>query len=302
MEPELPDSFIKTIQESFGTAGRLWLERLPGLVGEAIRRWNLSEVRIVQNLSYNYVAFARRGSEQVVLKIGVPDRELTSEMTALQIFNGSGAVRLLEGNEPDGMFLLERLRPGCLLSTLEQDDQATQIAAEVMLHLWRPAPAEDRLIRLSDWFRGLDQLRPTYDGGTGPFPGNLVEEVQELLPRLFTESNPSRLIHGDLHHFNILQSARGWLAIDPKGVIGPPEYEAGPFLLNPVPDLLKRGDPKALLERRIAILSERLGFARRSLRDWGLCHAILSGWWDRSSAAGREYDLACADLISRLQI
>lgn len=298
---DLSSDFIKNIQNSFGEEGRLWLSALPDLIAEATRCWNLTEVQPVSNLSYNYVAFAQRNSEDVVLKIGVPNRELTSEMAALRFFNGVGAVRLLEADEKSSSFLLERLMPGEMLSTLENDDQATQIAADSMLRLWRPAPSDTAFIRLSDWFKGLDNLRPAFDGGTGPFPGKLIEEVEELLPQLFAESRPPLLIHGDFHHFNILQSARGWLVIDPKGVIGHPEYEAGPLLMNPMPDLLKQSNPKARIERRIAILSERLGFSQHCLRDWGLCHAVLSTWWDMSpEGVGGDYSLACAKIISTI--
>ncbi len=297
MELDLPDSFIKTIQTGFGNRGRPWLERLPDLVGEAIRIWNLTAVEPVPNLSYNFVAWAQRGGEAVVLKIGIPDPELTSEILALRQFNGAGAVRLLEAREEQGMFLLERLQPGDMLSGLADDDQATTIAADVMQRLWKPAPDDKNLIRLTDWFKGLDRLRPAFEGGTGPFPKRLVEQVEELLPELFRASSPARLIHGDLHHFNILRSGRGWLAIDPKGVIGHPEYEVGPFLLNPVPELLKRDHPKACLERRIAILSERLGFAPQRLKEWGLCYALLSSWWDWPSG-GSAYGIECAHLLA----
>jgi streptomycin 6-kinase len=299
----LPQDFIATIQNTFGDEGRAFLHALPGLVTEASRRWDLSEVQAVSNLSYNFVAWAKRGDEEVVLKIGVPNRELTSEMAALRLFNGQGAVRLLEADEARGMCVLERLRPGEMLSTLKDDDQSTHIAAEVMLRLWKPAPMDDAFIRLSDWFKGLDRLRPAFSGGTGPFPKKLIEEVEETLPRLFADSTSPMLIHGDLHHFNILSSAPGWLAIDPKGVIGPPEYEVGPLLINPMPGFLNGSRPEVRMERRIAILSERLGFSRQSIRDWGLCHAVLSAWWDMSpEGKGGEYSIRCAEVLSKAQL
>ncbi|MBI3738536.1 MAG: phosphotransferase [Chloroflexi bacterium] len=304
----LPPTFITTIQNTFGDEGRLWLDRLPALVSEASRRWQLTNVRPVPNLSYNFVAFAHRPStlpkggpalgEDIVLKIGVPNRELTSEMTALRLFDGHSAVRLLEADEQQFMFLLERLRPGEMLSTLEDDDQATNIAADVMPNLWQPAPIDARLIQLADWFAGLDKLRPAFNGGTGPFPKQLIEEVEELLPRLFSESSPPMLIHGDFHHFNILSSERGWIAIDPKGVIGPPEYEIGPLLINPWGDLQKISQ---LTKRRIAILSERLGFSRQMIRDWALCHAVLSAWWSIQDHESGEFAIKCAEILSEIK-
>jgi streptomycin 6-kinase len=273
----------------------------------------LTDITPVENLSYNFVAYANRPStaasirsasaQGVVLKIGVPNPELTSEMAALRLFNGDGAARLLKADPECGMYLLERLYPGEMLATLADDDQRTHIAADVMLRLWRPAPQGLPFIKLSDWFAGLDGLRPHFNGGTGPLPKHIVEMAEALIPELFATSSPPLLIHGDLHHFNILFSERGWLAIDPKGVIGPPEYEVGPLLINPIPDFLRGGAAVRQAERRIAILSEWLGFAPQRICDWAICHAVLSAWWDiEDSGESSKYSIACAEVYDEVRI
>ena len=74
---------------------------------------------------------------------------------------------------------------------------------------------------------------------------------------------PPVVLHGDLHHFNILAAERQpWLAIDPKGVVGEPVYETGALLRNPWPDLLSLPDPGRILARRVDQLAEELGFDR----------------------------------------
>jgi streptomycin 6-kinase len=295
---ELPSPFVSNIRKYFAE-GESWLSHLPTLIKMATRRWDLSEVRPVDNLSFNYVAFAKRGKEDVILKIGVINHEFFSEMTALRIFNGDGAVQLLDADEDNCMYIMERLRPGEMLVTVEDDETRTHIACDVMTRLWRYQP-QGSLIQLSDWFDGLKGLRTRFGGGTGPFPQHLVERVESLIPDLFANSSPPVLLHGDCHHFNILSSERGWLAIDPKGVIGPAGYEVGPLLMNPWGDFLDRPDPVGITERRLAILSERLGFPRERLRDWGLCHAVLSAWWDLAGdGTGGEYSIGCAEVIAR---
>lgn len=299
----LPPDFLHNIQNAFGEAGRRWLAELPSLLEEAAQTWDLTLGEPLL-LSYNYVCAAKRadGSE-VVLKLGVPNRELLSELNALRLFNGDGACRLLEADEQRSMFLLERLRPGKMLVELENDDERTHIAADLMQRIWRTPPQTEEFIRLSEWFAELHGLRPRYQGGTGPFPKNLVEQVESLLPELFAQSEAPVLMHGDFHHFNILSSERGWLVIDPKGVIGPPGYEVGPLLINPIPDWPYRPESKRQTERRIAILSERLGWPRPIIRDWGLCHCLLSAWWDLTSDdTGIEYSLACAELLMRVTL
>ena len=109
-------------------------------------------------------------------------------------------------------------------------------------------------------------------------------------------------MHGDFHHFNILSSERGWLIIDPKGVIGPACYEVGPLLINPWGDLLSGKNYRQMTKRRIDILHERLGFERKRIREWGLAHAILSAWWSIEERTGEEYALAFAEMIADLDI
>jgi streptomycin 6-kinase len=294
----LSHEFITTIQNTFSDKGSSWLASLPDLIDEASRRWSLTNIQPVPNLSYNFVAFAARGGEDVVLKIGVPNRELTSEMSALRFFDGKGAVRLLEADEERGTFLLERLQTGEMLTTLNDDDQAMYIAAEVMLSLWRPAPTEGAFIQLSDWFKGFEKLRLRFEGGTGPFERSLVERAEYSAANFFSEDYIPMLIHGDLHHYNILFSERGWLALDPKGIIGPAAYEVGPLLMNPL-GFLNRSDAIQITERRIDLLSERLGFERERIRGWGIAHAVLSAWWSLEDNMDWEYSMRCAEIIAQ---
>ena len=108
--------------------------------------------------------------------------------------------------------------------------------------------------------RWLKNLRPRFGGGTGPFPERTVEVVEGLVRDLFAENHGNVLLHGDFHHFNILLSGRGWLAVDPKGVWGPAEYEAGPFIMNPWGAMPVEADAILRTQRRIAILSENFWF------------------------------------------
>lgn len=317
-------TFIQTIINTFGTDGEAWLDTLPDLIDEASRRWDLTDIQAVPNLSYNYVAFSKKNlnreaaksakknfketsqtsslsseKNEVVLKLGVPNRELTSEIAALRLYNGRGACRLLDADPEKGMVLLERLQPGGMLSELEDDEQATHIAADVMSQLWRPVPQKaENFIRLKDWFDGFKRLRRRFNGKTGQLPKGLVETAEFLSKDLLSENKDEALLHGDFHHYNVLQSERGWLAIDPKGVIGPKGYEVGPLLINPIHRFLNGSNPKLQTEKRIAILSERLGMERERIRNWGICHAVLSAWWSIEDGGNWEHGIHCAEILS----
>jgi len=298
----LPFEFIRNIEGVFGEAGRQFLANLPTLIDEASQKWGLTDVQPSPELSYNFVAFANRGDEQVVLKMSVPNREAKSERAALHLFNGEGACRLIDYEQKKCWMLLERLKPGVMLSTLDDDEEATHIAADVMQKIWRPAPEDRVFIRLTDWFDGLKKIRPAFHSGTGPFRAKLLERVEHSIAEFFAENHKPVLMHGDFHHYNILSSERGWLIIDPKGVIGPACYEVGPLLMNPWSDLISIKDCRGLTKRRIDILHERLGFERERIREWGLAHAILSAWWSIEDHTGEDYALAFAEMIAELDI
>ncbi|HEX9681405.1 MAG TPA: aminoglycoside phosphotransferase family protein, partial [Anaerolineales bacterium] len=85
------------------------------------------------------------------------------------------------------------------------------------------------------------------------------------------------LLHGDLHHENIL-SAEGdrWVAVDPQGVIGEPAYEVGAFLRNPIPEVWTWLELAKIMDRRVEVFIEELGFDRRRLIGWGYAQAVLS--------------------------
>jgi len=294
----LPPDFLQTIQNTFRKDGIAWLSALPELIAEACQRWGLTGIQPVPNLSYNLAAYANQAGKPVVLKLGVPNNELRSEIAALRIYDGRGACRLLAADPDKGMLLLERLQPGRMLSRLEDDEAATRIAADVMKKLWRPAP-EDRgdLIQLRDWFKGFKRLRKRFDGGTGPLPAHLVETAEGLSQELLTENKDESLLHGDFHHYNVLESGRGWLAIDPKGVVGPKGYEVGPLLINPYERFLNGSNPGGLTEKRVAILSELLGMGRERIRNWGISHCVLSAWWSLESREDWTFAIRCARVI-----
>ena len=297
----LPSEFINNIEGVFGEAGSQFLANIPVLIEEASQKWGLTDVRPSSTLSYNFVAFAKRGDEEVVLKMGVPNRELKSEMAALRLFNGEGACKLIDYDEEKYWMLLERLQPGVMLSTLQDDEEATHIAADVMQKIWRSLGSKSKLledrqqavglqnnfIKLSDWFDGLKKLRPMFDGGTGPFHEKLVERVEGSVRDFFIENRQPVLMHGDFHHFNILSSERGWLIIDPKGVIGPACYEVGPLLLNPWGDLLSGKNYRQMTKRRMtscmntwdssASASVNGGWRTRSFRRGGASKIIRTG-------------------------
>ncbi len=305
----IPDNFARTIVELYEDEGAAWLKELPALIAEYERRWSLT-VLPPYALSYNYVAPAvRSDGTPVVLKVRFPNDGPVIEIAALWLYEGHGMVQLLEADSEQGGFLLERLTPGVPLATLVQidDERATSIAAEVMRQLWRgPAgapPADSLYGTIADWAEGMQRMRAHFGGTTGPFPRALVEQAEALFTDLLASQAAPMLLHGDLHHDNILSAERApWLAIDPQGIVGEPAYEVGALLRNPLPQLLELPNPGRVTARRVDQLAEELGLDRARVRGWGLAQAVLSAWWSiEDHGYGWEGAIACAELLAAVK-
>lgn len=295
------DDFARLMRAVHGEAAEPWLRELPALIADIAARWRLAMEPPFEPLTFNYVAPAvAADGTRVVLKIGFPDKEYLAGLEALRLFDGRGIARLLAVDRQRNAMLLERLTPGRQLSTLADDAAATSIAADVMRQLWRPAPEGYPFPAVGDWAAGLGRLRDAYNGETGPLPARLVEQAETLFADLLASQGLPMLLHGDLHHFNILSAERApWLAIDPKGLIGEPEYETSALLRNPFPGLFDRPDAAKQLTRRVDQLAEELAFDRGRVRGWGIAQAVLSAWWSlEDNVAGWEHDIAVAELLA----
>ena len=301
--PPVPEGLVRTTITLRGAEGAEWLGRLPALVTRCGRRWSLEVDPPFPELSYNWAAPALRADgTAAVLKLSFPNVEFRAEAGALRLFDGCGAARLLEVDLDRGVLLLERLEPGLPLATVEDDEESTSIAAGLLEQMWRPVPPDHPFPLVSDWTRGLVRLRRNFGGGTGPMPTALVERAEALFARLLASQAEPVLLHGDLHHFNVLAAQRQpWLAIDPKGVVGEPAYDTAALLHNPA-ELLDVPHPSKALERRIDQLAEQLGLDRARVREWGISQAVLAAYWGWEDS-GRVWEeaLRFAELLCAIR-
>ncbi len=279
----IPEEFAHFMIELFGDEGRGWLKRLPTILAGCEERWDLTIGKPMKNLSFNYVAQAvLADGTEVIVKTGLTN-EFPAQPEVLRHFAGHGAVRLLDYDEQERVMLMECLRPGRSLRTVQDDEAAIAAVIGVMRKLWRPLPQKQCTFSfptVSDWGKGFARLRTTYKGGTGPFPVELFEKAEKLYAELCASMVEEVLLHGDLHQDNILSAEREpWLTVDPKGVIGEPAYETGAILHNFWPDILAASQPKQVMARRIDQFCAELGFERERVYGWGFSQAVLSAAW-----------------------
>ena len=159
--------------------------------------------------------------------------------------------------------LLERVDPGESLIGYD-DDVATAELAMAMRSMWRPVPEACGLPTTAEMCLPLFST---------DLP--LVKDAQQVFRDLLASSPDPVVLHGDLHHGNLLRGHDGWVAIDPHGVTGDPAYDVGPLFCNP----LHRDDCVRLVDRRLDVLTTVLGIERDRLRRWGFVYAVLSACW-----------------------
>jgi streptomycin 6-kinase len=239
-------------------------------------RWQLQPAGRFASDHAHVEPVTRADGTPAVLKVGPPGGH---EAAALAAFGGRAAARLLASDPERGALLVERLEPGTPLAAVADDDAATLAAADVMRRLHRPPPADHGFPDVAEWGRDL------------PDPGEFAE--------LCASSAPDVLLHGDLHHFNILRHGDGWAAIDPKGVIGEPAYETGALLRNPAPALLALAHPRRVLVRRAGLLAEALDLDAARILAWARVQAVLAAVWadQDGDESLRGYFARCAELL-----
>jgi streptomycin 6-kinase len=274
-------ALLRNRTSSNGKAGAGWVRDLPRLITQAAKRWGLSLQPHYADLSYNYVApVTRQDGTPAVLKLCFPDEDVRHEAAALHHFAGDSSVRLLESDLETGALLLERLEPGSDIRTLNDDVAEVATTAAVMRDLWRPPPAEHAFPTIADWIEEMARTAEKW-GGKHAWLASAVDLGRELVSH--PQSAPV-LLHGDLHHYNVLQSLRGWLCIDPHGVIGEPAWEVGPYLYNHLPDAAGEAAWRQTVRRRADQFAEALAIDRRRIHACAAVYAAISSAWSLSDS------------------
>lgn len=304
MDIDIPDYFMQNILRVFGAAGQDWLERLPDILAHCCDHWKLTLLSPVTGLSSNYVVYATRTyGDKVVLKVGVPQRELVTEITALQLYRSRKIIRCLDADLSLGAMLLERVLPGRMLTSLPDNAQQTYVVAGIIKELPIPCTSESNLPTFAEWLeRAFIRLRRSYGAGCGPLGSTMVTQAERAFSAIQACKEPMKLLHGDLHHENILYDEHlGWVAIDPKGVIGDSVLEVGRFIHNKLPCNISYSELEKYITDRVDILSSELTIPHEKIYCSAFIDIILSLSWsleDCSPGAEWEHRLNVAQLLS----
>lgn len=271
-----PESFVAKIEGAFGEEGKQWLNRLHLIIESYAKSWDLSIQKPVDNLSYNYVLnVIQQDGTPAILKIGVPNWDFSNEINTLATYNGIGSVRLLRFDHEDGIMLLEKISPGNMLLDLPEEE-----AIEQYVKVWSKLPRKPNpalsMTAIITWFSAFNRYLMSDYVDEYPLQ-EIVLEAKNFTKEFIGPSSELYLLHGDLHHENILFcDLRGWTAIDPKGVIGDLYLDFTSFIINHLPN---NTDIKSVLHNRINRISILMHLDKQKLIKACVVMAAISTCW-----------------------
>ncbi|MBI9051682.1 MAG: phosphotransferase [Anaerolineaceae bacterium] len=236
--------------------------------------WQLSDAQLLTETMTSRIYTVKHGSEQVILKLLAPtETEEQRGAFTLRYFDGHGAVRLLRHD--NGAQLLEYADGQELVTLVErgEDENATRIIAGVLnqLHSVPQDKPTDGMFTLDRWFEELFN-KAKADKLSGD--DSIFVRAAALAERLLADQRDIRVLHGDIHHRNIRQSTRGWLAFDPKGLVGERTYDCANTLCNPGMTELVHNQTRLLTHA--GILADELKIDQQRILAFTFAYACLN--------------------------
>jgi streptomycin 6-kinase len=208
--------------------------------------------------------------KRAMLKVATDSSEREGALL-MQWWDGDGAAYVYA--QEDDAVLLERATDRYSLLHMAmngEDDEASRIMVRTAARLHAPRPTELRdSATLDRWFQSLEPAALTH-GGT-------FADCLEIATSLLASPQQPSILHGDIHHRNILDfGERGWLAIDPKRIYGERGYDFANIFANE--DLPTTTDP-ARLRRQLPIVSSGADIEASRLLKWIAAYSGLSAAW-----------------------
>jgi len=270
----VPDSLAALLLRDNDDA-RQWIDNFPHLSRDVLQAWECEPNGAIRAGAVAVVIPVRSPSGPAVVKISYPHLGSTGEAEALDLWNGDGAIRLLDSDTARLALLLERVDDRSLDVP---PDQGIAIGGQLLARLAVPAPA--RMHHLADTADEWEQqIRDDQQRAGHPLPDRTIDAAIETVRDLGQDTTKT-MVHGDLHGGNILHAARGWVVIDPKGMVGTPAYDAITMCSYRRPPAANAEAEIAETNRRIEIFSDAAGVAVELTRRCVHARAVTALLWD----------------------
>lgn len=271
----LNSTFVSNILDLYGEEGKIWINNLPSHLTQLSAKWNFRFLKVMPDLTYNFVGLVELipTGEPAIIKMGLRCENIATEVRWLEYFRG--VPKIYWYDKEHHAYLMECLEPGNSLKTLVkagQDDSATRILCHTIRDLQSNKQKKPEFPHISELAGSLSSLKDHLDD-------KMLSKAESLFHELTTDRTKDVILHGDLHHDNVLSSGATWKVIDPHGYVGDPVFEAGAMIYNPCDCFPKEKSISQIVERRLKILAEELPFDPKRIKAWAYCRTVLSIAW-----------------------
>lgn len=258
-------------------------------LGVHLARWNLvPDGEPFETRSSSLLPVHQDGAP-AMLKVAREEEERRGA-TVMAWWHGEGAAKIL-ARHGDAL-LLERAtgsRSLAVMVAAGEDDEASRILCKAAMRLHAPPGPPSEPVPLPRWFEALASAARTH--------GGLLAQADTVAQALLADPRDVVVLHGDIHHGNVLDGGeRGWLAIDPKGLLGERTFDFVNILRNP--DAGTALTP-GRFDRQVEVLAAAGSLDRRRLLQWTLAFTGLSAAWHLADGTAPDLDLAVAALSLR---
>lgn len=243
----------------------------------ASRKWGLTQVEsiYVKESRAVYRAYCEKFHE-VILKIHTNDVSLASECRTLRDMRGRACCQVYDFDRENVLLLEERVLPGTALK--QEPDWEKRAASFVQvfgnIHV---VPKEET--GYSSYLNWVKDACGSVANGTNKWLSDGMRLAAGIAEEMFKKYPERVLLHGDLHHENIVRDPSGnYVVIDPKGVMGPPIFDIPRFLLNELDDR-ETFLQKAHIDKMIKRLSRLLCYPSADLYPLFFMEVMLENAW-----------------------
>lgn len=260
--------------------------------------WSLKQEGDFIDTTTGKLVFVSYNNSPAILKMFSKESDEYLSGRVLKHYAGDHAVKVL--CVKNDTLLLERCMPGKHLKELsleDSDNNATNIFCDILTNLHKKQFIPNIFPDIAVWGKGFNRY---LDGNNDIIPHQIVQNAKNLFFELVKSQSKKVLLHGDLHHDNILfDKKRGWLAIDPKGIIGEAEIEASAFFKNPIGYPETYSNDK-IIENRINTIANALGLDKARMIKWCYALTILSCIWLTESNKNHKDWLNLSEILKRM--
>ena len=250
---QLPKEFKENIINRHGKIGKEWLNSTNEIIEKYKKQFNLSNIKLADNLSMNILIYANSSEYgEVVLKIGAPGETTIGEINYLRQYSSKYFAKCYYYNIDDRVMLLEKVNPGYNLMNIKNQQERINIFCTMLNNIIVNNTSNNEF----KFYENIIKEKIEYVNNNKQDYTNILH-MSDITNNLYNDIKklnlPKYILHDDLQYKNIIKSNQGWKVIDPHGVIGEKVFETTHFIRN---ELLENGLER--MDEIVALISNYL--------------------------------------------